>query len=172
MNTQPAPVNFSRLKILVVEDNHHMRRIITAILNGAGVPPSAIREAKDGIEALELLRQFDADLALIDYNMSPIDGVEFARIMRNAPDSANRYLPLVMITGHSEKSRVTQARDAGVNEFIIKPLTAKALLNRIVSIVLKPRVYIRSSTYFGPDRRRRATPNYPGPFRRDDDGLL
>ena len=162
--------DYSSLKIMLVEDNQHMRSIVTAILKGSGI--RNVRESRDGAEALDMLRQFPADIALVDFNMHPIDGVEFTRMLRNAPDSSNPYLPIVMITGHSERSRVIEARDAGVNEFVVKPLTARALLSRLDSVIMRPRPFIRCKTYFGPDRRRIADKNYPGPFRRNTDGMF
>lgn len=162
--------DYSSLKILLVEDNQHMRSIVSAILKGSGI--RSIREARDGAEALDMLRQFPADIALVDFNMFPIDGVEFTKMLRNAPDSSNPYLPIVMITGHSERSRVIEARDAGVNEFVVKPLTARALLSRLDSVIMRPRPFIRCKSYFGPDRRRIVDKNYPGPFRRNTDGMF
>ncbi|MDC7675274.1 response regulator [Asticcacaulis machinosus] len=162
--------DYGALKLLLVEDNQHMRSIVMAILKGTGL--RHIREARDGAEALEILRQYDADIALVDFNMQPIDGVEFTRMLRNSSDSPNPYLPVVMITGHSEKSRVMEARDAGVNEFVVKPLTARALLGRLDNIIMRPRPFIRCSTYFGPDRRRKTDTGYNGPFRRNTDGMF
>ncbi len=160
--------DYSSLKILLIEDNQHMRSIVTAILKGSGI--RNVREARDGAEGLDMLRQYPADIALVDFNMDPIDGVEFTKMLRNSSDSSNPYLPIVMITGHSERSRVIQARDAGVNEFIVKPLTARALLGRLDSVIMRPRPFIRCKTYFGPDRRRTADQAYAGPFRRNTDG--
>ncbi|MEM9964988.1 MAG: response regulator [Asticcacaulis sp.] len=159
--------DYGTLKILLIEDNQHMRSIVTAILKGSGIRD--VRDARDGAEGLEILRQYPADIALVDFNMFPIDGVEFTRMLRNASDSSNPYLPVIMITGHSERSRVVEARDAGVNEFVVKPLTARALLSRIDTIIMRPRPFIRCSSYFGPDRRRKADPTYGGPFRRSTD---
>ena len=162
--------DYSSLKILLIEDNQHMRSIVGAILKGSGI--RNVREARDGAEGLDMLRQFPADIALVDFNMEPIDGVEFTRLLRNASDSSNPYLPVVMITGHSERSRVIQARDAGVNEFVVKPLTARALLGRLDSVIMRPRPFIRCKSYFGPDRRRSSDSNYAGPFRRNTDGMF
>lgn len=159
--------DYGTLKILLIEDNQHMRSIVTAILKGSGIRD--IRDARDGAEGLEILRQYPADIALVDFNMFPIDGVEFTRMLRNASDSSNPYLPVIMITGHSERSRVVEARDAGVNEFVVKPLTARALLSRIDTIIMRPRPFIRCASYFGPDRRRKTDPAYGGPFRRATD---
>ena len=75
-----------------------------------------------------------------------------------------------VITGHSERWRVMEARDAGVTEFIAKPLTAKAVIDRVNAVIFRPRPFIRTPTFFGPDRRRRADPTYQGPWRRAADG--
>jgi DNA-binding response OmpR family regulator len=71
-----------------------------------------------------------------------------------------------MLTGHSEKRRVTAARDAGVTEFLAKPISAKGLYERIVNVVASPRPFIKTATYFGPDRRRNVSTSYVGPERR------
>ena len=155
------------MRVLVVDDNQHMRAIVGVMLNSFGI--KMVREAKDGADAIDALRRWPADLAICDFLMDSMDGVEFTRQVRNATDSPNPYLPVVMLTGHSELSRVTEARDAGVTEFVVKPLTAKALVDRINTVIFKPRPFIRSRDYFGPDRRRKDDPFFAGPFRREDD---
>ena len=155
------------LNILLVDDNQHMRAITSAILQSAGI--RKIREVPDGAAALDALRDHAVDLAIVDFNMMPLDGVEFTRMVRNSPDSANPYLPIIMMTGHSEKHRVVEARDAGVTEFVVKPITAKAVFDRIQAVIVRPRPFIKASSYFGPDRRRQTTGRHPGPFRRKDD---
>jgi DNA-binding NtrC family response regulator len=77
--------------------------------------------------------------------------------------------PVIMITGYTTQKRVAEARDAGVNEFLAKPVTARGIIDRITRIVEHPRPYIRTETYFGPDRRRRADPGHRGPWRRSGD---
>jgi two-component system chemotaxis response regulator CheY len=158
---------FESLRVLLVDDNQHMRAIVTTVLAGVGV--KQVRETRDGSEALEALRDWPADLAIVDFQMFPMDGVEFTRIVRNAPDSRNPYLPVIMMTGHSEKSRVFDARDAGVTEFVAKPLTAKAVLDRIQAVIYRPRPFVRTASYFGPDRRRRDDPAFTGPWLRSTD---
>ncbi len=158
---------FDSLRVLLVDDNQHMRAIVTTVLSGVGV--KHVRETRDGSEALEALRDWPADLAIVDFQMFPLDGVEFTRMVRNAPDSKNPYLPIIMMTGHSEKSRVVEARDAGVTEFVAKPLTAKAVLDRIQAVIYHPRPFVRTAAYFGPDRRRRDDPAFPGPWLRSSD---
>ena len=155
------------LRVLLVDDNQHMRLIVGAVLAGIGV--QEVRECWDGAEALDMLRQWPADVAFVDFHMSPIDGVEFTRLVRNASDSPNPFLPIVMITGYAERSRVMEARDAGVTEFVVKPVTARAVVDRLNNVIFRPRPFIRTANYFGPDRRRKDDPNHKGPWRRADD---
>ena len=155
------------LHVLLVDDNQHMRAITSAVLQSAGV--RKVREAADGAAGLEILREHAIDLAIVDFNMFPLDGVEFTRLVRNSPDTANPYLPIIMMTGHSEKSRVYEARDAGVTEFVVKPITAKAILDRIQAVIFRPRPFVKTDGYFGPDRRRTAATGYKGPLRRSTD---
>jgi DNA-binding response OmpR family regulator len=75
-----------------------------------------------------------------------------------------------MVSGHAEKRRVIMARDAGCNEFLVKPISSKGLYDRILGVVAFPRPFIRTKSYFGPDRRRGASNNYSGPDRRKEDG--
>jgi len=155
------------LNILLVDDNQHMRAITSAILQSAGA--RRILEVPDGAAALNALREHSIDIAIVDFNMAQMDGVEFTRQVRNSPATPNAYLPIIMMTGHSEKHRVMEARDAGVTEFVVKPITAKAVLDRIHAVIQRPRSFIKAATYFGPDRRRSSHPDYAGPRRRADD---
>ncbi len=86
--------------------------------------------------------------------MEPLDGLDFVRLVRTAKDSANPYVPIIMLTGYTEYRRVVEARDAGVNEFLAKPISARALYQRFASIIDNPRSFIKTKNYFGPDRRR------------------
>ncbi|HEY1876983.1 MAG TPA: response regulator [Rhizomicrobium sp.] len=158
---------FETLKALIVEDNAHMRSLLRALLNSIGI--KEIAEAANGQSALTLLRERRSDLILTDLAMKPMDGLEFTRRVRNDEQSPNPFVPIIMITGHSEKHRVEAARDAGVTEFLAKPITAHNLFSRIAEIVERPRAFVRCNNYFGPDRRRHQLDDYAGPWRRKDD---
>ncbi len=158
---------FENLKALIVEDNAHMRALLRALLNSVGI--KEIIEASHGGSALQMLREYKSDLVLSDLAMKPMDGLEFTRQVRNSDASPNPFVPIIMITGHTEKHRVEAARDAGVTEFLAKPITAANLFARIAEIVERPRAFVRCEDYFGPDRRRRAVEDYAGPWRRADD---
>ena len=153
--------------MLVLEDNQHMRAIIMTILGGVGI--KNVRESPDSLSAIRIMREHPVDIALVDFQLKGMDGVEFTRQVRRSPISPDPFLPIIMITGHSERARVEEARDAGVTEFVAKPLTARALLARIEAVIFRPRPFIRCTTFFGPDRRRRNDPEYQGPMRRSTD---
>ena len=155
--------NIENVSFLVVDDNKHMQNMIKAILRALGV--TNVKVADDGAEGLKEMRHFPADVIICDWKMEPLDGVEFARMVRTGSDSPNPYIPIIMLTGFTEAGRVTEARDAGINEFLAKPVSPKSLYARIQEIIEKPRAFVRTAAYFGPDRRRRQV-KYAGPDRR------
>lgn len=160
-------MRYDLLSILLVDDNQHMRLLIWEILRAVGV--RHIFEASDGAQGLQMMKDHPIDIIMTDLSMVPLDGIDFVRLLRNSPKSPNPMTPVIMVTGHSTLSHVHQARDAGVNEFLTKPITARGVLERISLVVDHPRPFVRSTTYFGPDRRRRVNPRWPGPYRRAED---
>jgi two-component system chemotaxis response regulator CheY len=158
---------FESLKALIVEDNAHMRSLLRALLNSVGI--KEIAEAAHGQAGIDVLRERKPDLVLTDMAMKPMNGIEFTRHIRNHEQSPNPFVPIIMITGHTEKHRVEEARDVGVTEFLAKPITAHSLFSRIAEIVERPRAFVRCDGYFGPDRRRRLIDDYAGPWRRKVD---
>jgi CheY-like chemotaxis protein len=160
-------LQLSHLKALIVEDNAHMRVLLRALLGGLGI--AEVQEAQDGRRALELLHQANPDFVLTDLTMAPVDGIAFTREVRNSVASPNPFVPIVMVTGHTERARVLAARDAGVTEFLAKPVTARALFLRIAEIVDRPRPFVRADGFFGPDRRRHNDAFFNGPWRRGED---
>ncbi|MEK9662359.1 MAG: response regulator [Alphaproteobacteria bacterium] len=145
--------NLEDLEVLVVDDNRHMRSLFRDLLRAIGA--GSVLEANDGTSAFALLRKHEPDLVITDLMMQPIDGLQFTRMVRNERRSPQPYVPIVMITGFADKARVEEARDAGVTEFLAKPVTSEALYARIETIIERPRPFIRTKDFFGPDRRRR-----------------
>lgn len=160
---------FENLRVLLADDNAHMRAIVGAVLKSIGI--KHIRDAKNGAEALASLREWPADVAMVDFRMEPVNGVEFTRLVRNAKDSCNIYLPIIMLTGYADRARVLEARDAGVTELIVKPVTAQAVIARLSSVIFHPRPFVKTDQYFGPCRRRTSSVEYKGPERRGQAGL-
>ncbi|MBM3534915.1 MAG: response regulator [Alphaproteobacteria bacterium] len=156
-----------RLAVLIIDDNQHMRSLVRTILESLGV--TQIMEARDGAHALEKMSQTQIDLLIADWNMEPMDGLDLTRHLRTSPESPDQFVPVIMLSGHTERARVMQARDAGVTEFMAKPVSARSLYARIVSIIENPRPFVRTNDYFGPDRRRQMLP-FEGPERRKGAG--
>jgi CheY-like chemotaxis protein len=154
-----------RLKILVVDDNHHMQNIVKTILRGFGV--KEIFDASNAADAFALVRTTPFDLIITDFAMEPVNGCEFTKLVRTASDSPNHFVPVVMLTAYAERSKVEAARDSGVTEFCAKPVTATELYRKVCAVVNTPRPFVRTSVYFGPDRRRRKSDTYKGEERRE-----
>lgn len=113
-----------------------------------------------GAEALVHLRENPYDLIITEWNMTPIDGVALVREIRHAREDERirRDIPIIMLTALAERDNVEVARDAGINEFIVKPFTARTMSNRIISVIDQPRIFVEAPGYAGPCRRRRAVP--------------
>ncbi|MBT3372544.1 MAG: response regulator [Rhodospirillaceae bacterium] len=155
------------MSVLIIEDNENMCRILTRLLKSFGFVD--IRYAAHGQMALGLLREKGVDLAILDWHMEPMDGIEFTHKIRSKKTSPDPYLPIILLTAFTEMSKVKIARDIGVNEIMTKPLSPEALYARLTSIVRQPRPYIETESFFGPDRRRKAQPGFRGPYLRRDD---
>lgn len=157
-------IDFTKLRFLIIDDNAFMRKMLKALLHGFGA--REVLEAEDGASGLEIFMTYSPDIIVVDWEMPILDGLEVTRMIRQPTTSVNPFAPVIMVTGHSERRRVAMAREAGVTEFLVKPISSKALYDRILTIVAFPRPFIRTKTYFGPDRRRGASNNYTGPDRR------
>ena len=147
-----AQTDFGKLTVLVVDDSSFMCNMIEAILGSYGCKNVVL--AFSVTEALRKLDERPIDLAIVDWFMAPLDGLEFVRRVRFGIHRPNPYLPIIMLTEHSEAERVRKARDAGVNDFLAKPVTGEAVYRHIVSLMEDTRPFIKSSSFRGPERRR------------------
>jgi len=166
------PHELASLKVLVVDDNPNVQRLIGDVLYAGGV--GQVETADDGVRARAMLARWDPDIVFTDWIMPVMDGLELTKSIRAAamrPDRRipNPQVPVIIVTGHRSEADVELARRAGVNEFVIKPFTPAALLSRIQLVLTKPRPFIVSDGYVGPDRRRRVELSYSGPLRRMSD---
>ena len=154
------------LDLLVVDDNAQMRTIVGTVLAAAGA--RRLHYAPDGRRGLDIVKHGLIDVIFVDYEMPVMNGLEFLSGVRGL-ESQMRFTPIIMLTGHSDLKRITAARDRGVNEFLGKPVTAKSILTRLETVILKPRPFVSAPRYFGPDRRRKTLDSYVGPRRRASD---
>lgn len=144
---------FDRICVLVVEDNANMQRLMGTVLQSIGI--TRIVWADNVPAALEQLKEAPVDIILTDYSMQPLDGIAFTRLLRDPDRSPAPYIPVIMMTGHGTKKIVAAARNAGVTEFLAKPVSVASLYDRLVQVIENPRPFIRTGSFFGPDRRRR-----------------
>jgi len=145
--------DLSRVQALVIDDNAHMIQIVRSMLLGFGI--TRTYESRDAAEAFDIVRHEAIDIVIADYQMPILDGLEFTRLVRTARDTRNPFIPIILLTAHTERSRILAARDAGVTEVCAKPITAQQLWMKIAACVNAPRPFVRSGAFFGPDRRRR-----------------
>ncbi len=158
---------FHKASVLVVDDMKQIQSLTASLLRIFGFKD--IYTASDGDMAFESFRKHNPDIIITDWLMEPVNGIELAQRIRNDERSPNKFVPIVMMTGYSHKIRVEQARDIGITEFLVKPFTAKDLYARVERLIEKPRKFVDSERFFGPDRRRRSSDGYDGPFRREDE---
>jgi len=167
------------ITILVVDNEQKIAELVKDVLCKLGFSEALITIASDGYVALETLCQHRIDLIICDWEMlpneeymkraehafermqwthQPTNGANFVRCLRTLKIVHNPYVPVIMLTGPTTPNHLYYARDAGVNEVLIKPLIADDLARRIVSIVEEPRDFITCDTYRGPCRRRNSVP--------------
>ena len=158
--------NFSNLSVLVVDDNRHMRTLIASILHSLGI--KQVAEAGDAATAFGELKARTVDVIFTDFLMEPLDGLDFARLIRTGSDSPQPFVPIIMITGYTEEARVRSARDVGVTEVMCKPVTAEGITKRLLEVIERPRSFVKTSKFTGPDRRRGVARPYDGEDRRQN----
>jgi DNA-binding response OmpR family regulator len=139
--------------LLIVEDDPVMTRVVKDMLIVLGF--KNILTARDGASAISMMRTNSVEIVICDWKMHPMDGLELTRYIRNSPDSPDRFVPIIMLTGRGERKDVEIARDAGVTEYVVKPFTSAGLFDRVRMVIESPRKFVLAQQYKGPDRRRK-----------------
>jgi len=152
MPKSPLESMIQGLNILVVDGNAYMRKVTRMMLMNLGA--KSVIEAADGLAALEQIRNCDPDVMLLDWDMPLLNGMEVMRIVRSPGVFPRPNLPIIMLTGRAQRSSVVQALHAGVNEFLVKPTSAKALHDRLSSIVINPRPMVQLGDAYVPQPRK------------------
>ena len=148
---------------LVADDNAYMRSLLKSLMHVIGV--GTVIAVDDGSEAIEILKKVgqdplkgginSIDLVLANWQMSPVDGLLLLRWVRRHKESPDKFMPFVMVTGFADMAHVGEARDLGVSEILGKPYSIQSLTQRLGQLIERPRQYVLTPAYFGPDRRRR-----------------
>lgn len=162
--TTRKELRLAELRVLLVDDNADMRALVKSLIHAMGI--KKVVECSDGSEALHELKIQTYDLIITDWVMQPIDGIEFVKMIRTAPDSPCPKANIIMLTGKTGLDDVMEARDAGITEFLAKPISAEKLYTRIISVLKSPRFFVTEKAYTGPDRRRNRSGSYDREERR------
>jgi len=157
------------LRAFIVDDADAMRVLLCRLLKRIGITTT---EFTDGNPALAAVGETAPDFIVTDLSMAPMDGLSLTRSLRSLKDEKLRALPIILLTGYTERSNLEAARDAGVSAILAKPVTATTLYARIEDVVTKPRPFISVPSYSGPCRRRLCSLDYAGPFRRRTDAQV
>ncbi len=152
------------LRVIIVDADPAKRRLemIRAALQMLNV--SMIREAGDAQRLFLRLREFSADFVIAA--LAPGEGAMLAASIRRDPESPKPDLPVILVSDPMPPDALARVRDAGVNEVLVHPITVKALVSRIDSVMGRPRPFVQAAEFVGPDRRRRGGEGYDGPNRR------
>jgi CheY-like chemotaxis protein len=165
----PRPLNLSSLSVLVIDDQPFFRVLLTEVLRSFGI--NRISVASDGEEGFAAFNELNPDIVITDWMMPNLDGIGLTKKIRAHRDLAQQQVPVILVTANNQRSQIDFARSVGIDEFILKPISAKSVCDRIREVIEKPRPFVTFPTYNGPCRRRRDDPAFKGPFRRFDDPL-
>lgn len=153
--------SLERLRILVVDDNKFTRNVLAKIL--AVFQVGEVIKAHDGLQAVQLLKDgrhgqpANVDIVISDVFMPSVDGFKLLQWVRESKDSPNRFMPFIMMSGAADDTSVGKARDKGANEFLAKPFSPNAVASRLFAVIDRPRQFVATQSYFGPDRKRQTS---------------
>jgi DNA-binding response OmpR family regulator len=151
--TELGPDQLRVLNTLVIVDNLPMFMIFKTVLEDLGI--RKVIHGRTAQVAVQTLMTEPVDLVIID-DYAPVDGVKFLNVLRKGNNKLPHAIPVMFVTVRAERDRILEARDAGASEIMLKPFTAAQLKARLTTTVHKPRAFVESQVYVGPDRRRRA----------------
>jgi len=159
-----------KIKALVVDDDHYMRKVVRTMLMAIGV--RNIYEASNGAAGLESIKTNNPDVVVVDWEMPGIDGLQFTRMVRSPDTFPFPDVPIILLTGHADRWRVLEAARFGIHEYLLKPVSTKALLERIVAVLTHPRQMINIDGYYGPAPRKTVVLDDPQVADNPDDDIL
>ncbi len=169
MPPSSSRIDLRRASILIVDDNLHALELLSQILLGFRVENA--KACSSPAEARALLTQTHFDLLIIDGEMPNEDGINLTQHIRRHADQPNYMAPIILVSGHTPVAKVINARDAGANTLIKKPVAPAVLLGRIERLARQTRQFIATERYAGPDRRFRSRPLPPGAEERRAEAL-
>lgn len=163
MTTAAGGYDLSNLRVLLAEHNDFMRRAMVGILRAINVPHVASVGTEE--DAWNRFCYTDFDLVLCDWSPG-LDGLSFLDRVRIGSDTPNPFATVVLVSAFAEKEHVTAARDHGTSGYIVKPVSPRNMYLRIVHTIERERPFVRTSHFFGPDRRTKKVEVPPAKERR------
>lgn len=180
----------AKINVLLLDNDPKIISLLHNVMKTLGF--ESLTTAQDGFEGIKALKHKPIDLIITDWDLQPVkdypdnfpanavitsewgeyppnNGASFIKCLRHSPVSPDPFVPVIMLTGPTLKNNIRYARDAGVNEVLLKPIVAEDLCERIIEIVERPRTFITSEQYKGPCRRRKQMPLNGRPERRKKD---
>jgi two-component system chemotaxis response regulator CheY len=151
-------IRLENVKILIADHDKYVGQIVRHNLRALGF--TSVHHVRTSVEAMIYLRKNPVDILITEWHLAPMDGVAMIRELRLAEDSPNRGVSIIMMTGRGEMMDVEVARDIGVNEFLVKPFTVISLYKRLERLIDRPKSFVLSKDYAGPDRRWRKIRDY------------
>lgn len=128
-------VDLARLSVFVIDDQDYVRSIVAQLLRRLGV--GKVQECDGGASALAAMEDLKPDLVFCDIRMKPMDGLEFLQQVRAGNSSADRDLPIVFLTSASDRSTVEEAIKGVVSGYMVKPVSANDLKDKIMAVMTK-----------------------------------
>ena len=152
------------IRVLVVDQNVHFRQLLRTILQSVGA--RTIDLSGCPLAGFETYCRHEYDMVFADFDMDPLSGYDFVDLIRTSRQSPNPYVSIIMLSAASNKERIQLARDHGVSEFVAKPFSVDSVIKHLEVAIECQRSFVRTGTFFGPDRRRKSSLDYAGPERR------
>lgn len=144
----------SNFHTIIADPNFHLASILKTMLTAMGfVHVQIVRSSSEAYNCISLYKY---DILLTELSFRDGSGLSLVERIRQTPECLNPTLPVIAISGRAELSDVTAARDAGINEFVVKPFTIKTIFNRLERVIEFPRNFLVSQNYIGPERRFRS----------------
>lgn len=151
IESQRPAYNLSHVEVVVVDDCPIMVKLLGLILNSMDI--KKLHCTTDPVRALEEVSKYRPHLVITDLHMDSIDGVTFTKAIRFNRDDDLRYTPIFALSGFTDKEHVLEAKAAGVNEVLAKPVSTRTIYRRICNLIERPPKFIETASYFGPDRQ-------------------
>ena len=152
-------INLRDLVVLIADPSPYLSMIAHSILRGFGT--NKVLEVRNSMGVVQTLSAQKIDILLCDARLPPHGGLSLTKAIRRKVDNENRMIPILVMSNDTRETTIRQARDAGANMVIAKPMSPASLYDRLAWIAMTPRQFVDAPTYFGPDRRFKIE-GYPG----------